>query len=121
MIGSVRCPFSPWPTETIPIHSCALDFGVNDYLLKPIDSNELLARCRTQIRRKTLQDGLRANYRRSVVMAVTDGLTGLYNREYMMSHLAKLFGRAREGGRSLAVLMIDIDYFKSVNDTLAAR
>ena len=96
----------------------ALDFGVNDYLLKSIDRNELLARCRTQIRRKKLQDGLRANYRRSVVMAVTDGLTGLYNREYMMSHLAKLFGRAREGGRSLAVLMIDIDYFKSVNDTL---
>lgn len=96
----------------------ALDIGVNDYLLKPIDRNELLARCRTQIRRKKLQDGLRANYRRSVVMAVTDSLTGLYNRDYMMTHLAKLFRRARESGRSLAVLMIDIDFFKSVNDTL---
>ena len=74
----------------------ALDFGANDYLLKPLDRNELLARCRTQICCKRLQDGLRANCRQSVVMAVTDGITGLYNRDYMMVHLAKLFRRARK-------------------------
>ncbi|HYM31522.1 MAG TPA: PleD family two-component system response regulator [Candidatus Cybelea sp.] len=94
-----------------------LELGVNDYLLRPIDRNELVARCRTQVRRKRYQDRLRANFHRSMAMAVTDALTGLYNRRYMTSHIDTLIARAAHHGRSLSVLMLDIDHFKAVNDS----
>ncbi len=94
-----------------------LDLGVNDYVMRPIDANELLARTRTQLRRKRYQDRLRDNYHRSMTLAVTDSLTGLYNRHYMTSHLETLMGRAHHDGRALTLLMMDIDFFKSINDT----
>lgn len=93
-----------------------LDIGVNDYLFKPIDKNELIARARNQIRHHRYQERLRGNYHRSVSMAITDSLTGLYNRRYLDSHLAALLDRSRTAGRPLAVAIIDIDFFKSVND-----
>ena len=95
----------------------ALEIGVNDYIVKPIDENELFARTRTQIRRKLYQDRLRDNYRERIAMAVTDPLTGLHNRRYLLSHLANLVARAGKGGKPVAVAMIDIDHFKAVNDS----
>jgi two-component system cell cycle response regulator len=95
----------------------ALDIGVNDYLMKPIDRNELMARSLTQIRRKRYQDKLRDNYQMSMAMAVTDVLTGLHNRRYMESHLGNLVRRAVEGARPVALVILDIDHFKLVNDT----
>src|SRR4029078_1507873 len=56
-----------------------LDLGVNDYLMRPIDRNEMLARVRTQVRRKRFADRLRDNVQMTMEMAVTDGLTGLHN------------------------------------------
>ena len=94
----------------------ALDIGVNDYLMKPIDRNELMARALTQIRRKRYQDKLRDNYQMSMAMAVTDVLTGLHNRRYMESHLGNLVRRAVEGARPVALVIMDIDHFKLVND-----
>ena len=94
-----------------------LDLGVNDYLIKPIDRNELLARVRTQIKRQRYQERLRENYERSLVMALTDSLTGLYNRRYITAHLGGMIDRHRQTGKPLALLMFDIDYFKKVNDT----
>ena len=94
-----------------------LDLGVNDYLVAPIDRNELLARTRTQIRRKRYQDSLRANFHRSLSLAVTDSLTGLYNRRYLEAHLGNQMARVMQGGKPFALLMIDIDGFKPVNDT----
>jgi two-component system cell cycle response regulator len=70
-----------------------LDLGANDYLVRPVDRNELLARTRTQIRRRRYQDRLRTNYQHSLAMAITDSLTGLYNRRYLMAHAAKLMDR----------------------------
>ena len=67
-----------------------LEIGVNDYLLRPIDKNELLARARTQVRRRRYNDHLRDNVQNSIEMAITDALTGLHNRRYMESHLATL-------------------------------
>src|SRR5512145_21886 len=72
----------------------ALDLGVNDYLVRPIDRNELVARCRTQIRRKRFQERLRENYERNISLALTDSLTGLHNRRYLNMHLAALAERA---------------------------
>jgi two-component system, cell cycle response regulator len=94
-----------------------LDLGANDYLIHPVDRNELLARTATQIRRKRLQDRLQESYRRSLALALTDELTGLYNRRYLFAHLDELMERVHRDGISVAVLMFDIDYFKSVNDT----
>jgi two-component system cell cycle response regulator len=93
-----------------------LEIGINDYLLRPIDRNELHARVRTQIRRKRYTERLRDNVQLSIEAAITDGLTGLHNRRYMESHLAKLVEQATSRGKELAVLVLDIDYFKSIND-----
>jgi len=94
-----------------------LELGVNDYLMKPLDGNELRARVRTQVRRRRFQLRMQATHEASLAMALTDGLTGLYNRHYFNSHFDGLFKHAREHGRPLSVLMLDVDRFKSVNDT----
>jgi two-component system, cell cycle response regulator len=94
-----------------------LEIGVNDYLLRPIDKNELLARARTQIRRRRYTDHLRDNVQNSIEMAITDALTGLHNRRYMESHLATLAEQASTRGKPLALMILDVDYFKAINDT----
>jgi two-component system cell cycle response regulator len=94
-----------------------LEIGINDYLMRPIDPNELEARVRTQIRRKRYTERLRDNVQLSIEAAITDALTGLHNRRYMESHLNKLVEQAQTRGRQLSVLVMDIDFFKSINDT----
>jgi two-component system cell cycle response regulator len=94
-----------------------LEIGVNDYLIRPIDKNELLARVRTQIKKKRYTERLRDNANKSIEMAITDALTGLNNRRYMETHLASLVEQAAARGKPIAVLILDIDYFKSVNDS----
>jgi two-component system cell cycle response regulator len=94
-----------------------LEIGVNDYLMRPIDKNELLARARTQIRKKRYTERLRDNVQQSIEMAITDPLTSLYNRRYMESHLSALVDQAASRGKPLTALVLDIDHFKSVNDT----
>jgi two-component system, cell cycle response regulator len=94
-----------------------LEIGVNDYLARPIDKNELMARVRTQIRKKQYTERLRDNVQMSIEMAITDALTGLYNRRYMETHVGTLVEQAAARGKPLTVLVIDVDYFKSVNDS----
>jgi two-component system cell cycle response regulator len=94
-----------------------LEIGVNDYLLRPVDKNELLARARTQIRKRRYTDQLRDNVQNSIEMAILDALTGLHNRRYMESHLSTLAEQASSRGKPLALMILDIDYFKSINDT----
>lgn len=94
-----------------------LDMGVNDYLTRPIDRQELCARVKTQIRRKRYADSLRVSVQQTMEMAITDGLTGLYNRRFMTTHLEQTLEQAHAQGRSLALLIADMDHFKSVNDT----
>ncbi|MGH6892959.1 MAG: PleD family two-component system response regulator [Dongiaceae bacterium] len=94
-----------------------LDIGVSDYLVKPIDANELLARVRIQVRRRRYQDRLRTNYERSLSMALTDVLTGVYNRRYALRHMEGLMRRVADTGKSLSVLVCDLDRFKTVNDS----
>jgi two-component system cell cycle response regulator len=93
-----------------------LEIGVNDYLMRPIDKHELLARVRTQIRKKRYTERLRDNVQLSIEMAITDPLTGLYNRRYMESHLGSLMEQAMGRKKPLTVLVLDIDYFKAIND-----
>ncbi len=100
----------------LPRLAKGLDLGANDYLIRPVDRNELLARVRTQIRRKRLQERLRKNYDRSLSLALTDELTGLYNRRYLFAHLSEVLGRIPESGNETALMLFDIDHFKQVND-----
>jgi two-component system cell cycle response regulator len=94
-----------------------LDLGANDYIVRPIDKNELIARVRSQVKRKRYTERLRDSVQTSMELAVTDPLTGLYNRRYMESHVGTLVDRSAARGKSLSVLLLDIDYFKSINDS----
>ncbi len=90
------------------------ELGANDWLVQPIDPNELRARARNQVRRKFYQDRLRSDLGTALEIALTDPLTGLYNQRYLRRHLGSLMDSGQ--GRHLAVLMVDVDHFKSVND-----
>jgi two-component system cell cycle response regulator len=94
-----------------------LDLGVNDFIMRPIERNELLARVRTQIRRQRYAVELRRSVTNTLALAVTDELTGLYNRRYFDRHLTLMLDKAREQDRDMAVMLIDMDFFKAVNDT----
>lgn len=98
-----------------------LDTGVNDYLLRPIEAHELLARARTQIKRKRHNDYLRDRLQQSAELAITDVITGLYNRRYLDSHLTMLIDDAHNGSRALSVMMVDIDDFNAVNESHGHR
>jgi two-component system cell cycle response regulator len=93
-----------------------LEIGVNDYLIRPVDKNEMLARVRTQIKKKRYTERLRDNVQASIEMAITDALTGLFNRRYMETHLSALVEQAANRGKPISVLVVDIDFFKSIND-----
>jgi two-component system, cell cycle response regulator len=95
----------------------ALDLGVNDYVMRPLTCNELLARVRTQVKRKRYSDHLRNRLEESLEAAMIDPLTGLHNRRYMESHLSTLVEDAVRNSGQLSVLLADIDHFKQVNDT----
>lgn len=92
------------------------DLGANDYVMRPVDQNELRARARNQIRRRFYQERLRADLQYSISLALTDGLTGVYNQRYLRGHLKALSEQAAAAGGQLAVLMLDLDRFKSIND-----
>jgi len=93
-----------------------LDLGVNDYVMRPIDRHELIARVRTQVRRKRYADALRDNVQAAFELAIVDPLTGLNNRRFLETHLAAALDHAAHLGRPLSLMMLDVDHFKSVND-----
>jgi len=99
----------------------ALDLGVNDYLLKPADRDELIARSRSQLRRKRFEEALRANYHRNLAAAMTDSLTGLYNRRYLETHFEIVNRRLAEAGKPLSLMILDLDRFKDINDVYGHR
>jgi two-component system cell cycle response regulator len=94
-----------------------LEIGINDFLIRPIDKNELLARVRTQIKKRRYTERLRDNVQMSIEAAITDVLTGLYNRRYMETHLSTLVEQSASRGKPISVLVLDIDFFKTINDT----
>lgn len=101
-----------------------LEAGADDYLPKPYDEIELNARIYASLRTKALQDELREKNRQLEtllekvrVMAVTDPLTELYNRRHFETILQNELKRVLRYGAPLSCLMIDIDYFKRINDS----
>jgi two-component system, cell cycle response regulator len=101
-------------TETAAM---ALDIGANDMLALPFDPEETALRVRLQLSRKHRADQLRRQMRDGLQLAVTDPLTGLFNRRYALHHLDRIANRAQGAGGRFAVMVVDIDRFKSINDT----
>jgi two-component system cell cycle response regulator len=77
----------------------------------------LLARVRTQIKKRRYTERLRDNVQTSIELAITDGLTGLFNRRYMETHLRTLVEQSVARNKPITVLVLDIDYFKAINDS----
>ncbi len=94
-----------------------LELGVNDYLTRPVDRNELVARVRAQIKRKRFADAMRETVHASMEAAIVDPLTGVNNRRYLDSHLAAMLAKAAAQRKPVALMVLDIDHFKQVNDT----
>ncbi|MDA5556294.1 diguanylate cyclase [Shimia sp. MMG029] len=94
----------------------ALDLGANDVLIDGFDAEEASLRLAAMIARKRLTDRLRKRVEDGLTAAVTDPLTGLFNRRYAMPHLNKLAQRAHTQRGDFAVMLADLDHFKGVND-----
>lgn len=94
----------------------ALDGGAHDYLRKPFEPVELVSRVRAALRTRRLQDELRARNEELEQLVTTDVLTGLRNRRFLAGELERSVSQVRRHGGSLAVLLLDVDHFKRVND-----
>lgn len=101
-----------------------LEIGANDYITKPFDAGELLARVNNLIRMKDLKDELEEKNKQLEIinkkleeLSVTDALTGLYNRRYFLERLNSEFSRSKRYNICISLLMLDLDHFKRVNDT----
>ena len=100
--------------ENIPIVMKGMELGVNDYFIYPVDENELLARIRTQLRRKQYQDNLRNDLEQSVNLSIKDGLTSVFNRRYFDIYIKQMIQKSVDSKQPLCLLMCDIDNFKQV-------
>lgn len=87
-----------------------IESGADDFLPKPYVRQQLLARVRMGTRMWEMHDRLRQ-------AAITDGLTGLYNHDHFNRMLDAEMGRSRRYGHPIAMIMLDMDYFKAINDT----
>lgn len=94
-----------------------LQMGAVDYITKPFDETELLARVNIHLRLKELYEALQEKNRQLLELANRDGLTGLYNHRYFHEQLSRDFIRAKRYGEPLSCVLLDIDYFKLCNDT----
>ncbi|PCJ32690.1 MAG: PleD family two-component system response regulator [Alphaproteobacteria bacterium] len=95
----------------------AMELGVSDYITRPVDKNELVARAKSQIRQNRYANSLRRNNQKSIQMAMTDSVTGLYNRHFLSTHLDNLMTKENDKRKKVSLLMMDLDKFKVVNDT----
>lgn len=95
----------------------ALDLGANDLIEARSGAREMAHRISTQIARKRQGERLRASVEDGLRLAMIDPLTGLHNRRYALPHLSRIAARAHETHKHFAVMVLDLDRFKSVNDT----
>src|SRR5207248_1384930 len=94
-----------------------LDLGADDYITKPFQPAELLARIRAAKRIVDLQKELLETNKRLELLSITDGLTKLYNHRHLQDELARAFEESQRYQRPLSFVIVDLDFFKKVNDT----
>lgn len=94
----------------------AFDLGASDVIDAATDPREVALRLQRVLTRKRAADRLRASVRDGLRLAVTDPLTGLHNRRYAVSRLTAIAGAAQADGSTIAVMILDLDRFKRVND-----
>jgi diguanylate cyclase (GGDEF)-like protein len=94
-----------------------LELGADDYITKPFQYPELLARVRAGKRIVDLQKALMETNKRLELLSITDGLTKLHNHRFFQDELARAFEESQRYQRPLSLAMIDIDFFKKINDT----
>lgn len=111
----VSCVFVSENSSTEAIIE-ALDAGADDYIVKPFVPLELLARIRTQLRIRDLHEQLLFANEKLKELVDTDDLTGLYNMRSLYQRLDFEMERGRRFHRDVCVVMMDMDYFKTVND-----
>jgi len=93
-----------------------LEAGADDYLTKPINNAELMARLNTGKRILELESSLKEANEEIKLLSITDPLTGCYNRGYLIQKLPQEIRRARRYQHPLSIIFCDIDHFKAVND-----
>jgi diguanylate cyclase (GGDEF)-like protein len=93
-----------------------LEQGASDYITKPFDAEELVARVKVHLKIKNLQDDLKRTNELLLELSNTDHLTSLFNRRYLMEALGKEVQRSMRKGGNLSLIILDIDHFKLVND-----
>jgi two-component system cell cycle response regulator len=94
-----------------------LYLGADDYLVKPLNSLELLARVRANIRKYVAHQELKYTLDDTFLQSITDPLTGLYNRQYLTTVMEREFALFKRHGRPFTVMLLDVDGFKLINDT----
>lgn len=95
----------------------ALDIGANAVTSGPFDPEELAARLTVLLARKLELDALRESFDERLSLVTRDPLTGLYNRRYADTYLRRVSQEASRSGQPFALMLLDLDRFKNVNDT----
>ncbi len=93
-----------------------MEQGADDYLVKPVDGRELLARVKALLAKKSYLDRLHRHYEQAMSSAISDGLTGLYNHGYFKHFIELEIARADRQRYPVSLLMLDLDNFKAIND-----
>ncbi|WP_281983863.1 diguanylate cyclase [Thalassorhabdomicrobium marinisediminis] len=104
------------PPDAQQAAAMALDLGANNVVTAQVHRDEIAHRCAVLLKSKRDADALRRTVETGLEAAIIDPLTSVYNRRYALPHLLRLSQESEASGRQFAVMVLDLDHFKAVND-----